>query len=255
MMKKNLIIPLLIMAGMAVKDGSYMEYYDNGNLQYSAIYKKNRLDGEWKSLYLSGMDCDSGRFIRDIPEGEWKGWYPDGRLRYTWHFSANKYFSLRNEMTSQPKYKLFKIAQLPFSEGITYLRTDYIFKQQAKTTFFMVRSRALESGSYEPSEMKSRVDNNTDTTTNFYLPPFPECLFHGSFITYYPDGRKREEGSYFNGLREGIWDEYKQNGMYSRGSYLHGKKSGQWRNYDSHGKVLSFTRYKNSGEAAESYVY
>jgi antitoxin component YwqK of YwqJK toxin-antitoxin module len=236
-----------------IKNGTYEGYYDNGELQFTTIVKKSRLQGVWKSFYQGGAVCDSGKFVKDVPDGEWKGWYPDGKLRYIWHFSASKYFSLKDEMMNQPKQKFFRISQLPLHEGIQYIRTDYIFGQATRTPAIMFRGKTLHQKNFDPALIKKRVDRNT--TSHSYLPPFPECLFHGSFTSFYPDGRIREEGIFINGMRDGLWEEYARDGKKSRGSYHYGNKSGEWRTYDEKGKLLSYKRYNNSGVETGSYDF
>jgi antitoxin component YwqK of YwqJK toxin-antitoxin module len=236
-----------------VKNGPYQGYHNNGELQFTAIVKKSRLNGVFKSWYTDGKICDSGKFVKDIPDGEWKGWYPDGKLRYTWHFSATKYFSLKDEMANQPKQKFFRIAQLPLHEGIQYFKTDYIFGQTTRTPLVMFRSKALENIHFDPENVKKRVDRNTITPS--YIPPFAECLFHGSYISYYPDGRTREEGIYINGMRDGVWEEHARDGTKSRGSYFHGRKSGEWRTYNAKGKLLTMCRYNNSGAETDTHDF
>jgi len=236
-----------------IKNGIYQGYRANGELQFSATLKKSRLNGAWKSWYPGGEICDSGRFVRDEPDGEWRGWYPDGTLRYLWHFSAAKYFSLKDEMMHQPRHNFFRIAQLPLNEGIRYFKTDYLFGQSTHTSSFMFRGKTLQQNYFDPEDVRKRVDRNT--TNNNYIPPFPECLFHGAFIAYYPDGRIREEGIYINGMRDGLWEEHNIDGWKSRGSYHYGKKSGEWRTYNSNGKLLSMKRYNNSGMVTDSHDF
>ena len=236
-----------------VKNGPYQGYHENGELQFTTVVKKSRLQGVWTSWYPGGAVCDSGKFVKDVPDGEWKGYYPDGTPRYIWHFSANKYFSLKDEMMNQPKQKFFRIAQLPLHEGIKYIKTDYIFGQSTHTPAIMFRSKALQHKAFDPENIKKRVDRNTYTNT--YIPPFPECIFHGPYVAYYPDGRIREEGLYINGMRDGLWEEQARDGKKSRGSYHYGKKSGEWRTYDKNGKVLSVKRYNHSGVETDSYEF
>ncbi len=236
-----------------IKNGPYQGYFENGDLQFTTIVKKSRLQGIWKSFYQGGSVCDSGKFVKDVPDGEWKGWYPNGKLRYIWHFSATKYFSLKDEMMNQPKQKFFRISQLPLNEGIQYFKTDYIFGQATRTPSVMFRGKTLQQKNFDPEMIKKRVDRNTNS--NSYLPPFPECLFHGSFTSFYPDGKIREEGIYINGMRDGLWEEFSRDGLMARGSYHYGKKSGEWRTYDSRGKLLSYKRYNNSGVETGSYDF
>ena len=64
-----------------IKNGPYQGYFENGDLQFTTVIKKSRLQGVWKSFYQGGAVCDSGKFVKDVPDGEWKGWYPNGKLR------------------------------------------------------------------------------------------------------------------------------------------------------------------------------
>jgi len=234
-------------------NGIIQGYHDNGELQFYGSVKKNRLQGVWKSWYDDGSICDSGKFVKDVPDGEWKAWYPDGRLKYVWHFSASKYFAVKAEMLSQPKHKYYRISQLPLNEGIKYFKTDHIFREAKRSPAIMLRGRTLHLKNFDPQDMKKRVERNTETKS--YLPPFPECLFHGNFTSYYADGRIKEEGIYINGMRDGLWEEQTTDGKKSRGTYHHGKKSGEWRTYSSQGKLLSYKRYNNSGTVSDTYDF
>jgi len=41
---------------------------------------------------------------------------------------------------------------------------------------------------------------------------FKNDIVINKWIWYYPNGEKKEEGSFINGKREGIWKIYKENG-------------------------------------------
>ena len=237
----------------SLKNGIYQGFYDNGEMQFSAMIRKNHLQGIWQSWYPNGILCDSGKFIKNAPDGEWKGWYPNGKLRYVWNFNATKYFSLKDEMANQPKQKFFKIAQLPLNQAIQYYQTDYIFGQRTRTPGIIWRSKTAQHQIFDPILLKSKVYKNT--VINSYVPPFPECLFHGSFIAYYHDGRIMEKGNYVNGMRDGLWEEYSRDGKKSIGSYRYGKKNGEWRKYSAHGKLLTFQRFNASGIEKDSYDF
>jgi antitoxin component YwqK of YwqJK toxin-antitoxin module len=236
-----------------IKNGTFEGYHDNGERLFTTNIKKSRMQGVWKSWYPDGTICDSGRFVKDVPDGEWRGWYPDGKLRYIWHFSSTKYFSLKSEMSNQPKVKFFRIAQLPLNEAIQYYKTDYIFGQTTRTPSVMFRSKTLEHKTFDPEHIKKKVERNTGTLS--YIPPFPECLFHGVFASYYSDGRVREEGMYINGMKDGLWEEYARDGNKSRGSYHHGRKTGEWRTYDEKGKLLTMTHFNHTGVEVYSHEF
>jgi antitoxin component YwqK of YwqJK toxin-antitoxin module len=70
----------------------------------------------------------------------------------------------------------------------------------------------------------------------------------GIWEEYYDNGQLAYKGSYNNGDRDGIWEWYYDNGqlMY-KGSYKNGKEEGYWEYYYSNGKLL----YKGSFKSGE----
>lgn len=266
-MNKLILLPLLIslsalvdkvpetelLARKHVESGTYTAYHENGNKKFVVVQKKNKLTGAWRSWYASGMACDSGRFAGNIPDGEWKGWYPDGTLRYRWHLSSSKLVSLKDELLRQPKMKMFAISQKPVSEAVKYYQADHLFNQPTSRPKFTLRANLVHARAYDINSLEKKVDKNT--SSDEYVPPFPEMLLHGEYASFYPGGKLKEEGLYINGLREGVWEEFTPDGQKTRGSYYHGYKSGEWRKYDRHGKLISYTRYKTNGDVSEEHKF
>jgi antitoxin component YwqK of YwqJK toxin-antitoxin module len=238
----------------SVDNDPYIAYHENGNKKFFVVFKKNRITGDWKSWYPTGMSCDSGRFTGNAPDGVWKGWYPDGSLRYTWNVSAAKLSALKDELLRQPKIRQFAISQKHVADAVKYYQSDYLFKQAVKRHKVSFRSNLVHTKTYDLNSIEQKVNQNTVEANSGYVPPFPEMLLHGEYASFYPGGKIREEGIYINGLREGVWEETGLDGARNRGSYFHGYKSGEWRSYDKQGKLRLFTQYKN-GEVVEKYDF
>ncbi|MCA8912022.1 MAG: sigma-70 family RNA polymerase sigma factor [Planctomycetes bacterium] len=93
-------------------------------------------------------------------------------------------------------------------------------------------------------------------------------LYHGHVVTYYPSGEKRDEGTYFKGMREGTWTGYHRNKRVSwqgdygdddrqgvwcyyfedgnkdtEGEYFDDKKTGTWTSFYSDGTTKRIDRY------------
>jgi antitoxin component YwqK of YwqJK toxin-antitoxin module len=232
----------------------YTSYHQNGVPKFSVEYRKSRLTGQWQSWYPSGKVCDSGRFVGNAPDGIWKGWYADGSLRYSWHTSAAKLGSLKDELLRQPKTKFFLIAQKPVGEAVRYFQVEYLFRNKADKPKVFSRGQLLRKKA-DLTLIEQTVDNNTTSKGTDYVPPFDEILLHGECSLYYPGGALKERGMYINGLRDGVWEEFAPSGEMSRGAYLHGNRSGEWRRYDKDGKLLFYTHYKQNGEVSESYQF
>lgn len=232
----------------------YVVYHENGTKKFLLVIRKNKLKGDWKSWYPSGMSCDSGKFSGNVPDGKWKGWYPDGSVRYTWNLSASKLAALKDELLRQPKIKQFAISQKHVTEAVKFYQSDYLFKQPVTRPRVNFRSNLVHTKTYDLGSIEQKVNRNTMELGNEYVPPFPEMLLHGEYASFYPGGKIREEGIYINGLREGVWEEHNIDGARNRGSYYHGYKSGEWRSYSKQGKLLQLTQYRN-GEAMESHDF
>ncbi len=67
-----------------------------------------------------------------------------------------------------------------------------------------------------------------------------------SYVEFYDNEQKKEEGSIKNGKAEGLWVEWYENGnMKSEGDYLNGEIDGTWSYWDEDGSVSKVRRYKN----------
>ncbi len=237
-----------------IDNSTYTAYHDNGIKKFFVVYRRNKMTGDWKSWYPSGIICDSGRFSGNVPDSKWVGWYPNGSIRYSWTLSASKLSALKDELLRQPKIKHFFISQKHVTEAVKYYQSDYLFKQPVTKSRVNLRANLVHLKTYDLHSIEEKVNRNTVESGSDYIPPFPEMLLHGEYTSYYQNGKIKEEGVYINGLREGVWEEHTTVLDKSRGSYLRGYRSGEWRTYDQRGKLLYFTLYKN-GEVIETYEF
>lgn len=247
-------MPLSDLPKSRLAEERLVDYHANGVQRVAANIKKNKLSGTWKSWFISGSVCDSGRFVGNVPDGEWKSWYPNGKTRVVWHFNARKLAGVKDELLKQPKNRMYVIAQKPVTEAVQYYRVEYWYGEQ-KTSPVSLRSQLVSAPAFTREELLKRVDDNTVHAIEKYRPPFTEALLHGNYTSYYPDGSLREDGVYINGMREGAWEEYATDGTRSRGSYRHNEKEGEWRTYDKKGKLLHFKRFNSRGEIVEQHEF
>lgn len=59
------------------------------------------------------------------------------------------------------------------------------------------------------------------------------------------DGRLLEKGTYRNGLREGLWQEYLLDDQRQEGTYHQDEKDGVWQTFSAHGEVIAMQTWKN----------
>ena len=87
-------------------------------------------------------------------------------------------------------------------------------------------------------------------------------------IQYYPNGKKKLEGSYKNNERSGLWTFWFENGnIWSKGTFKNGKSHGEFNVYQEDGSLFYHARYKkgsphgkwtfydNKGEKSMEVIY
>ena len=70
------------------KNGIFMMYFPNGQIEMKGIIKDNLNEGEWIYYYQSGQVESEGFFKQDLPEGKWKWYYENGNLKEEGNFVA-----------------------------------------------------------------------------------------------------------------------------------------------------------------------
>jgi antitoxin component YwqK of YwqJK toxin-antitoxin module len=205
---------------------------------YSGTVKKHRLHGSWRSWYNNQNLCDSGTFVKGVPDGEWKHWDANGQLLTIRHYDAEKLLRIKNEMhRSHPKNVLYPLVAL-FNKNSRrakrYLEAGYSF------TF---TSRHIQGFS-----LQQAVENNI-APGSVYQPLFDECLHHGLYMNFFSNGTAKDSGYYKNGLRDGIWIHTEAAGnSYLLGAYKNGIRQGDWKQYDASDKLMTIIYYNKKGE-------
>lgn len=227
-----------------------------GDTAYVSNLKQSQLNGNWRSWYPGRTLCDSGRLVKNIPDGEWKGWYANGQVKFVYHFNARKLAALKDELRRQPKTKFYYIATKSPEIAASYYNAEKIFGHKTSSRSSVFLSKQINHKPREVKHLTQLVENNTDVNEeNCYLPPFTEALLHGNFTEYYESGKVKKTGVYINGLREGMWEEYAENGIKAVGTYHHGYPHGEWRYYSEAGKLLKWKRFDNKGRVSEEFDF
>ena len=243
------------------RDGRAVGFHQNGETQFIATFDKNNLNGKWVSYYNSGQVCDSGNIIKNAPHGKWMCYYPDGTVRMYIEFNSKKLSQVKEEMRrfyrpvaiypsvgsplgySPPPGYGMNLASVRGPQA--YIRA--VYRQLHETTH---PSEIL--GKTAALALKHKVDLNTVHFKNDYSPPFEECLVHGLFKSYFPNGKLKDSGYRYNGLKTGVWQEFSADGKtLSRGFYKKGQRRGEWKYYGTDGKFLYMRRYNRHGKEKE----
>ena len=63
------------------RDGSWLDYWENGQLQSKTNHKNGKLEGSWVSYHLNGQLRDKGQYKNGLKDGSWVSYFGNGQLR------------------------------------------------------------------------------------------------------------------------------------------------------------------------------
>ena len=222
---------------------------ENGDTLFLGDLKRGKLHGTWMSWYHPEQLCDSGKLVRNVPDGVWKSWYSNGQPRSVRTYSAFMLHRVKEEIPRRgTKATWFAITDIA--------RTDPSYAWQLLTPVYSYVTLAVNAANPQvaaPRSLEERAEQNILSGYHPYLPPFTECLHHGLYMNYYPNGQVKDSGLYHNGLREGVWMEWLNNGtMYSTGAYHRGRKHDSWKYYTPSGRLIGIKIYNRRGKEISS---
>lgn len=201
------------------KQGTWMEFYPNGNIKTEANYSNGKLQGLYKLfnsrqelLQVGNYDNDSlvysSQIMDDFEEPfEKKEWYNDSILKFKGTYKdivpigVHRMYNEKGEIIS-----------------------GFLYDSQGT---LLAKGITLENGKKQ-----------------------------GAWIFYYPDGTKESEGSFLHDEKTGLWKFYYQSGVLKQeGSYARNKISGFWKWYSETGVLRKEENYVGGKKNGKSIQY
>jgi len=62
------------------RDGSWITYWDNGQLMYKGNWKNGLEEGSWVLYHPNGLLWEKGKYKYGKKEGSWVGYFDDGTV-------------------------------------------------------------------------------------------------------------------------------------------------------------------------------
>ncbi|MEM7106234.1 MAG: hypothetical protein AAF502_24105 [Bacteroidota bacterium] len=209
--------------------GSVIKYYDKPKVEFEGYYREGYRTGTWRHYYESGtlksvIQYDSTSIFElaiteYFPNEQLKldiqmkdiidtlhifEYYDNGQLKY-----KHLYKSDTIDVEYYEKYS-------PFGERFAYFQADSILELKDPYTFDL-----LEIGFFNAKGNK-----------------------HGNWVTYYKNGKKKEEKNFKNGEKYGTWYEYNEEGeIIFEAKYLNGYSVGSWRSFNGKSKLIEPEKY------------
>ena len=72
------------------KDGAWVEYYGNGQLEFQGNYKNGKRDGAWISYWDNGLLRFKSNYKSGMTEGDWVQYHENGQLSYKGNYKNGK---------------------------------------------------------------------------------------------------------------------------------------------------------------------
>lgn len=73
-----------------IREGDFIVYYPDKNIQIIGKLANNKNIGEWKYFNPNGSLQTIGKFLDDLPSGIWTWYYPNGKLAEQGNFVKGK---------------------------------------------------------------------------------------------------------------------------------------------------------------------
>jgi len=190
-----------------------------------------RRQGPWIKLDTAGRKVYEGQFKNNIPQGTFNYYFPGGSLK------AVSVFSEEGKTTTTTTW---------FPNGKKNAEGKYVNeKREGLWRFFSEFDESLVAEeNYKAGKKNGIARTYYAGKTLVELITWKDGLREGSWIQYFDDGTIKLQGTYKNDLKEGaITVFYPTSQKFNTGQYLNGYPDGKWLSYDLDGKLVSTDIY------------
>jgi uncharacterized protein len=211
-----------------------IEYDDFGNkIGEGIINEKSQKNGRWKEFYITGEIKAEGEYSNNRRTGEWIFYFKRGKTEQKGSYKNGK----------------------PIKKWFWYYETGQILREETFVngveegflTEYDEDGKIITKGEFfdglEEGPWFYHVGDHTEEGA------YKNGLPDGEWKHYYNNGKLRFAGSYILGNAEGKHKTYYDNGkIKEEGAYVVGKKEGAWKKYDAEGNLLMTITYESDVE-------
>jgi antitoxin component YwqK of YwqJK toxin-antitoxin module len=213
------------------ENGEWISKAENGTIIFRGRYERSKLEGECFSFYADGTPSSKGLFAKGIRTGRWQFWHENGKLSQEVDCITENEVKIINAWDSTGKQMV--------SNGTG---TFYTFYPSGKIKSVSQVKEGKQTGSwtsyYEDGKKRDAGEYKNDLlyVFNMWSPEGKEELTNGigTYTIYYDDNKTvMETGEVKNGLRDGLWSKFYENGTdtLETATYVHGEMTGLYRVY------------------------
>ncbi len=253
-----------------LKQGRWKYFYDNGSVKLEGIYRDDRKNGYFKEYDEKGMLTNISKYVNDELQQETPelvkldvrtDYYPNGKPKTVASYKGDVPQGVRREYDSSGRV----VASYTFnkgklvSEGIIddegvkdgpwkeyyeegELRAEGSYnqgKRVGKWKFYHQNGSVEQDGNYNnqgnpEGAWKWYFENGNVERDEAYR----NGLTDGPYTEYDENGKVVVQGEYVDGLEEGFW-KFQYGDTREEGTFKGGKRNGEWKTYYDNGE-LSF---------------
>ena len=200
-----------------LRDGITKYYSTTGKQSAEVVYHKDQpWSGDWILWFKDGSKKEYGNYKEGLKNGPWKGWYKNGQKKYVLHYQGSIKHGIFTEWSEDGR--LLKDIQYDYDIPVSEYLVNY-----------------HGDGYTEINRRNGKLS--------------------GSWIKWFSNGKKSEEGIYKNGKKGGIWNGWYKNGekKYS-GKYINGQLDGLFTEFDTSGRIINEITYANGHISLEYHI-
>ena len=200
-----------------IREGLTTYFSMTGNESAKIIYKRGRpWSGEWTTWYPDGSKKESGSYKDGEKQSPWTAWYDNGQKKYVVHYKDNLEHGLYTEWNKDGR--LTKDIEYDLGNPVS----EYLVQYQGE-------------GYVEVNRRNGELS--------------------GSWIKWYANGKKDEEGVYKYGKKGGAWTGWYKNGEKRYyGKYIDGKPDGLYTEMDNKGRLTKNIEYDLGSILSEYHI-
>lgn len=247
--------------------GEWVFYYENGKLKSKGSYSTNEMEGRWEEFYESGGILSEGKYEAGKPVGKWNFYYESGNLEasgmmqgvektgvWTYYHRGGQEARKVDFTGDVPK---ILTAWTPSGEQTVTdgngILVEYYDDGETKKSETRIEE-GVKNGSfqawYENGNLKEtgRQENDVYYLASAWSRDGDLIVENGTgnYEYYHPNGVRGRTGRYANGLQEGEWKTWTEDGeLYIVSNFSAGKMNGPFVQYHPGGQPAAKGQMQN----------
>lgn len=205
----------------------------------AAEFREGRLDGSWTVSDRDGRRIFEGQFDQGAPHGVATWWYPNGQRRMEAAFEHGLPVGEMRQWGPDGK----AIDTLAFYQGRPLVdNVEWHAKGRKASEGAVLATRSVRPD-FSWQDSRATLDQTSIETSD---------VRHGVWTTWHPNGRKKAEGRYREGIKAGEFTWWYENGqIQAQGTYDGGRETGTWTTWHDNGMKESAGEYADGRPAGK----